>query len=185
MVIMKITKITCLGDSLTWGFPFGPEYSWVHLSSKVLGLTMINRGVNGDTVEDLLSRFDRDVLKEKPSHLFIMAGTNDAAINLTLKQYQDKMLIMLAKTIITDIIPIIGLPIPSYDRWLERMMEKYRVWLREFAVLNKMDIIDFSPAMLTLRGEVNPDCYLDEVHPSKQGYVGMSKIFIEFCQKHI
>jgi lysophospholipase L1-like esterase len=41
------------------------------------GITVVNRGVGGDTVLDLEARLERDVLAERPDWLFVMIGIND------------------------------------------------------------------------------------------------------------
>ena len=64
--------IVCLGDSITYGFPFGPEASWVELSAKALGLNMINMGANGDTTRAMRRRFKRDVTGLDPAYVIIM-----------------------------------------------------------------------------------------------------------------
>ena len=71
-------KIVCLGDSLTYGFPYGPQASWVTYLSNAYGPGLCNAGVNGNTMEDMAARFDRDVLAKKPAMVVILGGTNDA-----------------------------------------------------------------------------------------------------------
>ncbi|MEO0651137.1 MAG: SGNH/GDSL hydrolase family protein [Planctomycetota bacterium] len=38
---------------------------------------IVNRGIDGETVEDLERRWERDVINERPDHLFVMIGVND------------------------------------------------------------------------------------------------------------
>lgn len=42
-----------------------------------LDLDFINVGIDGETVEDLERRWERDVLGQEPDHLFLMIGVND------------------------------------------------------------------------------------------------------------
>ena len=70
--------IVAIGDSLTYGFPFSPRYSWVFAVGNSAGLTMINKGVCGETTEDMLRRFKRDVIELHPDHVIITGGSNDA-----------------------------------------------------------------------------------------------------------
>ncbi len=177
---MKSYKLVCLGDSITWGFPFGPEYSWVEISAQALGFPIINRGINGETAEDLLYRFGLDVLAHKPSHVFIMAGINDACMNISLESFQDKIFRMHTKAGSQGIIPILALPTPTGDDYLEYILKKYRQWLTEFALTSNTALVDFAPAMLLPDYTLNPDCFIDAVHPSKAGYRSMAVKFIEF-----
>ncbi len=78
-------SIVCLGDSITYGFPFGPEESWVALSAQALGLNMVNKGANGDTTRGMRRRFKRDVVSLNPAYVIIMGGANDAFMDIPRK----------------------------------------------------------------------------------------------------
>lgn len=180
---MSISKLVCLGDSITWGFPFGPNSSWVGLSAKDLGINIVNSGINGDTGHDLLVRLDRDVFLHNPSHVIFMVGTNDASINVSLESYQDTIMKLHAILIGRGIAPIIGMPIPAMDKWLEYTLEKYRIWLTSFCRENHAVLIDFSEAFLTLEGAIKHECFSDEVHPSRLGYQRMANVFTDFMKR--
>jgi lysophospholipase L1-like esterase len=79
--------IVTFGDSNTQGANWGPRHyatseKWVNLLSNSLRgeYRVVNAGIGGETTEDARYRFERDVLERKPEYLFIMFGTNDAAI---------------------------------------------------------------------------------------------------------
>ncbi|MBU7005359.1 GDSL-type esterase/lipase family protein [Phosphitispora fastidiosa] len=183
--IVNSNKMVCLGDSITWGYPYGPEYSWVALAETALGTPMINKGINGETALDLWRRFARDVISNVPSHVFIMAGTNDASIGVSLEEFKRSILQMTAGAWEKEIRPVLGLPIPSSDRFLENNLQKYRQWLTEYSETSGVLVVDFSPAMTDLSGQINYGCYNDEVHPSKAGYRAMAGVFSEFYQNVI
>lgn len=68
-------KIVFLGDSLTWG---GYGGNFVAEVTKLLPQhQIINAGIGGNTVHNLLNRVD-DVLSEEPDGIFVMVGGNDA-----------------------------------------------------------------------------------------------------------
>lgn len=182
---MRNVSLVCLGDSITWGFPYGPHCSWVEISQKALGLSMINRGINGDTAEDLLERFNSDVLDLKPSHVTIMVGTNDATMGMTLEEYSRCIQTMCLDAAKADISAIIALPVPSADRWLEYTLDKYRHWLRNYADKNKVPLLDFCPGMKMPDGSINMEFYVDEVHPNKKGYEAMAERFTDFARKFL
>ena len=182
---MKINKMVCLGDSITWGFPFGPQYSWVDLASRTLDFPMINRGINGDTADDLLERFSKDVALKVPSHVFIMVGTNDASIGVSADAFLKTIHQLHSCTLLHRVTPIFGQPVPSFDRWLEARLEKYRRGLSDFTAGKAIGLVDFSPAMLLPDGSVNRNCFTDEVHPSKTGYRMMAGLFVDFCRKYL
>lgn len=69
-------KIVCFGDSLTWG-GYGGDYV-SELAALMPEHTFINAGQGGNTVVNLLRRFEADVLSHEPDGVFIMIGGNDA-----------------------------------------------------------------------------------------------------------
>lgn len=180
---MNTTSLVCLGDSITWGYPYGPQYSWVEISRKVLGLNMINRGINGDTSHDLGNRFNKDVLNLNPTHVLIMVGTNDVSIGVSLGEFTGFIQKMYSQAESHNIQVIMGLPIPSTDKWLEYGLEKYRHWLRSFASDQNLGLVDFSNVMKLDTSNINPDCYSDDVHPSLAGYQAMAGQFVEWAKK--
>ena len=94
MLLQEGTRLVMIGDSITdcnraydampagWG-SFGDGY--VNLVNACLtGLApeqkvmVINKGISGNTILDLQSRWDEDVLALKPDWVSIMIGVNDA-----------------------------------------------------------------------------------------------------------
>ncbi len=72
-------RIACFGDSLT-------SHGWWLIEAErllnkrfpALDLTMLNVGVGGDTLHGALRRFDWDVPRYRPTHVFIGFGANDS-----------------------------------------------------------------------------------------------------------
>ncbi|MFN8527985.1 MAG: GDSL-type esterase/lipase family protein [Anaerolineae bacterium] len=69
-------KIVFLGDSLTWG-GYGGNFVEA-LAALMPEHTLINAGEGGNTVINLLRRWERDVLPHEPDAVFVMVGGNDA-----------------------------------------------------------------------------------------------------------
>ncbi|MDH7480067.1 MAG: SGNH/GDSL hydrolase family protein [Syntrophomonadaceae bacterium] len=169
-------KVVCLGDSITWGFPYGPEYSWVHLVSKRYGLEMINRGINGDTTEGMLLRFKLQVASQNPSHVVILGGANDIIIRESLDRIQYNLEKMVEESQIHGITPVMGLPIPLGWAEPERRMSRLRRWIREYVEKRGISLIDFASAFfLPETGEIRYDLLLDGGHPTTQGYAAMAE----------
>jgi lysophospholipase L1-like esterase len=69
-------KLVCFGDSLTAGVYGG---SYVNALRRLRpDWHVLNAGVGGDTVLNLLARLDEAVLAEGPDGVFVMIGGNDA-----------------------------------------------------------------------------------------------------------
>ncbi len=68
-------KLVFLGDSLTWG-GYGGRYL-DEAARRLPAYTLVNAGVGGDTVLNLLARLDA-ALALQPDGAFVMIGGNDA-----------------------------------------------------------------------------------------------------------
>jgi len=70
--------VVVIGDSLSVGVGADrPEEGYVALLEKRLGIKIVNKGISGNTTEDGLARFEKDVLAEKPALVIIELGGND------------------------------------------------------------------------------------------------------------
>lgn len=69
-------KIVCFGDSLT-EIGYGVSY-FQELVRLMPEHELLNAGVGGNTVINLLRRVDEDVLSHQPDGVFLMVGGNDA-----------------------------------------------------------------------------------------------------------
>lgn len=79
-------RLLFLGDSITdcdrREEPEGLGHGYVRLVAESLratepGARVINRGISGDRVRDLVARFDADCLEHRPDLVTIFAGVND------------------------------------------------------------------------------------------------------------
>lgn len=180
----------CLGDSITYGYPFGPGFSWVNQLCRKTGLRLVNKGINGDTNHDLLRRFKKDVISCAPTHVHILSGINDAWLGLDQTASQKCIREMISASISHDIIPVIGLTTPictnptggecffpfgmeKIQDWLSR----YREWLRQYTSTHDIPLIDYyKPLTLPERGEGDPRFFYDECHLNELGYDIMAKV---------
>lgn len=78
-------KIVCLGDSITGQPNLAAYMKWSFIlecmadAAKGPGaVTVLNRGIGGDTTAGALKRLQGDVLDEKPDVVVILLGGNDA-----------------------------------------------------------------------------------------------------------
>ncbi len=74
----KGSTIVALGDSLTEGVGAStPENSYVGVLERRLNITIVNRGVAGNTTADALARIDTEVTPLHPDIVIILLGGND------------------------------------------------------------------------------------------------------------
>lgn len=170
-------KVICLGDSITYGFPFGPGFSWVKLAGDRLPFEFINEGVNGDTLGDMLRRAPSVFRKYHAGAVILLGGTNDAYIGKPTMQAAADMRQLVTMAGNNGLSVFIGMPIPSLEDYIEDKLIQYRQQYRQIAENFGCSTIDFYSAFFG-SSSVTPDRKLfhDTVHPSREGYKQMSDI---------
>lgn len=175
-------KVVCLGDSITYGYPFGPQASWVRICSESLQLKMLNKGINGDTAGQMRRRLRSDALSYNPAYLIVLGGINDAWVGVTFKDFKENVTTIIGETFLNGACPVLGVtsPInvigmagfPQDDIvGLTSDLEAYRDWIREYAASERLPVIDFYTPLLDQKtGKANPSYFVDEGHPNEEGY---------------
>lgn len=69
--------VACFGDSLIFGFPYGPKESWIAEVEAETGVTMLNYGVCGDCCDDIVYRLKNMYLPEQVEAVLFWGGAND------------------------------------------------------------------------------------------------------------
>lgn len=174
-------KIVAIGDSITYGYPYEPALSWLNLAAERLNIDYKNQGINGNTTDGMLQRFDRNVLRYKPSHVIIMGGTNDAYSQAAAGQVIHNIREMAELAVQEGVIPVLGLPIPCNDVAEEKLLDQYRAEMRQYAREHHIEIIDFHKAMVDASGaNIKAGLYCDDVHPNTTGYEVMAGVAARF-----
>ncbi|MFZ3372010.1 MAG: GDSL-type esterase/lipase family protein [Desulfitobacteriaceae bacterium] len=165
---MVNTKIVTLGDSFTFGYPAGQDYSWTKRLEKVLNQPVVNKGKVGQTTQDLLRRFDKDVIQEKPGRVIIFAGTGDALRGGSLQKYQVNIQALVAEARFNKITPILALPLP-YPGTQEKI-KAMRAWELGFAQTEKLVLLNFDSVLFDANGKFLSNLSGDRTYPSVKGY---------------
>ncbi|UNC91881.1 GDSL-type esterase/lipase family protein [Candidatus Contubernalis alkaliaceticus] len=169
-------KIVALGDSITYGFPYSPQESWVAMAGDILNMQIINQGDCGDTTSFMLYRFFQSVVHYKPTHVIIMGGVNDAFSNISPGTVGENIIKMCNHAEEAKIRPIIGLPTPVNEKPYEHILALYRERMSIFAEERGIKIIDFYRSILDPEtGGIQSDYHVDGVHPSLYGYEAMTQ----------
>ncbi|HHY59497.1 MAG TPA: GDSL family lipase [Clostridia bacterium] len=185
--------IVCLGDSITYGYPYGPTSSWVHLAQAAFTGELVNKGQNGDTTGDMLARFDEDVIALAPTDVVVLGGTNDAWYQTPPATVQKNIAAMFALARRHRIRFHLGLPIPINKHAVndpdlpgtlaaEPYLDSYRAWMQSYAREQNINIIDFYTPMRGKDGAGNPAYFVDACHPNRQGYEIMATTMIGYLQ---
>lgn len=171
---MKEMKIVCLGDSITYGWPWGPEVSWTTMLGNIIDGEVINRGIPGNTTSQMMERFDKAVLKTNPTHLIIMGGINDIVWQESFDRIVWNLRTMAEKAADHNIKVIFGMPTVVDDEYIEKLTQRIRNWIREYSNQQAIPVIDFDRAFYGQNGEILTELLnADGAHPTKEGYKAM------------
>lgn len=165
------TKIVCLGDSFTIGYPGKNSDAWPQRVAEVLHIEVVNAGKVSQNTSDLLDRFEKDVVAAKPGTVVIFAGMGDALRGKTLEEYQNNIKALVAKAESNQIKPVLALPIPF--RGTENLYTAYRAWEITYAQENKITMIDFTKVLFDSEGVILEKYSDDGKYPNKSGYAVM------------
>ncbi|MCG1024874.1 GDSL-type esterase/lipase family protein [Dehalobacter sp.] len=165
------TKMVCLGDSFTYGYPGEPSNSWPQQLADVLKVEVVNAGQTYQNASSLLQRFEEDVIAEKPGTVIIFAGVGDAIRGTPLEEYQNNIKAMVEKATANQIKPVLVLPIPFPDT--DELYEKYREWETAYAQEQKMKMLDFKGVLFGDGDEILKKYSDDGRYPNKDGYQAM------------
>lgn len=188
-------KIVCIGDSITYGYSLNREDTWTYICQAKTGFEIINKGINGDTIIGMLSRFDRDVIKEKPDIIFIMGGSNDIFLSNSYVNIKSSLASMIQQSFTNGILPIIATPIPFYIETISdiyknfidfydciNIFQNYRYWIFEYSNLFNINLIDYYSIFIEYFLNNNLDYkeyYLDGLHLNRKGNELFSEIFCD------
>lgn len=182
---VKRFKVVCLGDSITYGYPDGPDFSWVEVVRRELGYQMVNRGISGETTGEMLQRYATDVLIEEPAYLIFAGGHNDGWRGVPVENACGNIMRVCQLAQQDGICPILVLPSPlnieqmlqsfegSYEEAVDynNKLDQIRKWIGQYAKEQGLLTLDFYSALLdTKTGQGDTHYLLDGGHPNHAGY---------------
>ena len=151
--------------------------------AQELKCQVLNQGICGDFTSGMRERFHRDVLEHAPSHVIILGGANDAYEQIHLETVGANFIAMVELCEEHAIIPIFGLPTPCLFPKEEKFLKEYRNWLKHYADEKNIMVVDFnSPFLDRILSGQGAQLFVDEVHPSIEGYALMGEVAVQ-CLK--
>lgn len=187
-------RVIFMGDSITdW---------WVKPESGGFfpGKPYIDRGISGQTTQQMLVRFRPDVIALKPKAVVILAGTNDLAVGNDLavkaggtdilRAIKDNLTSMaeLARANGIRIVLASLLPVHDYGKDKEgksiiqslrrrpNQIKALNDWMRTYATENGLTFLDYHAAMVDEKGFLRGELSNDGLHPNEKGYAVMSPL---------
>jgi lysophospholipase L1-like esterase len=143
--------------------------------------TVLNRGVNGQRSDEILARFESDVLSESPYCVVVLAGVNDVYQGAPLEFTKKNLLRMYEKAIAAKIVVVAATVLP-YNTASTREAGAIRDlnnWIAYTA--NRLGIL-FCDTNLAVRDPRNKDRLFrtpDGLHPDVSGYCKMGRALAE------
>ena len=191
-----------LGDSMTAGFMSphrysGPRYYPYTAVLETLmraglssccgfNVVVVNKGVNGDSSDGMLERFDRSVAREEPDYVILWAGINDLYVGASpehvaanISELTEMTRLMGAEPIVCAVTPVEGSP------YLNERIRALNALIREHCAAEELLYVDLHSAT------ANPDQRLDTrysddgVHLSQEGYTVVAETLYREAVKGI
>lgn len=147
--------VVFLGDSIT------EAVQWHELFPAI---SARNRGIGGDTVEEIESRLD-PIVRGHPRKLFLMAGTNDVRLRVPLDQSMaayDRMLDRLRRESPETEVFVEGV-LPRNERYAPRI-RAFNARLEAVAARHGAIWLDWFDAFADERGVIRPAYSNDDLH---------------------
>ncbi|MGC8549798.1 MAG: SGNH/GDSL hydrolase family protein [Acidobacteriaceae bacterium] len=173
-------RVVFMGDSITdiWGRMKGTGKFFP-------GKPYVNRGISGQTTEQMLLRFQQDVVDLHPAAVLILAGTNDIAGNTgpetdTMIENDFRSMTQIARA--NHIKVIIASITPAADFWWRPDVDpihRIRVmnaWLSQFCKRHHYPFVDYYNAMAQPDGAMKTGLTFDGVHPNAKGFAIMAPL---------
>ncbi|MCG6552889.1 MAG: GDSL-type esterase/lipase family protein [Candidatus Magnetominusculus sp. LBB02] len=178
---MSKLTIVAFGDSLTVGFqsptmdePWYQETPYTDfLNAKIGGKAeFILKGISGELTEDMLRRYNADVILHKPDYVIILGGTNDLGWSVELSVIMSNLYYMYKTALDAGIIPV-AVSVPSlrgYDPLIAPRVVLNRMIKENAKGLNIPFADYFTASCESPVQRLAPEYSNDGLHLSTEGY---------------
>jgi lysophospholipase L1-like esterase len=140
---------------------------------------IINTAISGQTSLNILNDFEQRIARFHPDVVFLMVGTNDAAVknNITVKQFEDNVQQLIDKIRTLHAVPVLLTPntIITEKAPERQSLVYYVVKIREIAEKNNVILVDnwriwYSDLPDKYLGGIFKELLNDPLHPNGQGH---------------
>jgi len=176
-------RVVFMGDSITDNWRLN-EYFPDH--------DFINRGISGQTTDQMLGRFEADVVQLHPVAVVIFGGTNDlyrripvAAVENNIRAMTELAQFNGIRVLIATLLPVSDYHKdrdPSYERSPWRPPTEIRElnrWIQSFCASREFTFVDYYSDVVDAAGFIKPDLSDDGLHPNSQGYRIMAPVVLK------
>lgn len=167
-------RVVFLGDSITdyWGRRHGVFFP---------GKPYFNRGIGGQTSDQMLLRFQADVVALRPYAVVIEGGGNDLRLGATDEEIEAQLtsLTQLAsangiRVVLASLTPVCDCFVPrTPSRPLSRLLAINR-WIWQYSQRHGYVYLDYWTPLADSQGMMRREYTIDGVHPNDAGYAPMA-----------
>jgi acyl-CoA thioesterase-1 len=183
------------GDSLTFGYrsptwedenPLPTPYTAFlearaermlkQIGTSGLVVEFVNRGVVGELTEDMLKRFDRDVVRLRPDVVIVLGGSNDLGWGLD-PHIVAKNLVQMVDGALAHGIQPVACTVPSvlgFDEGIHPRLQLNGL-IKEYSAERRVVCVDLFSATSDSAGRLKTDYSNDGLHLSAAGYEAMGE----------
>lgn len=209
-VTHKGPKAVFIGDSITWQWglvsrklkesqkviiPTDPKPEWMSISGNEVTITWhasfftsngyVDKGVSGERTDEMLKRYQSDVLSQDPFCVVIMGGTNDLAQGYSKDQIMENIKSMAEQAAAAKMKVVLCSVTPcnmTYSKLTPHEKGTHIVALnkkiKEYAAQKGFTYCDYYPALVAEDGYSLKEeyCLYDRLHPNPDAYTVMEEI---------
>jgi len=207
-MLKKGEKIVFIGDSITdcgrarpiaeGRNSLGNGYvslinAYIEAFHPSLKIRIFNAGISGNTVRDLKTRWESDLISISPNWASIMIGINDVwrqfdnpariDLHVPLKEYTETLDELVFKTQSKGIKIILMTPYfiePNKAEPMRKMMDEYGMAVAKIAKRRKTLFVNTQAAFDKVLKDLHPMVLAwDRVHPGLNGHMIIAKAFLD------
>ncbi len=172
-------RVIFYGDSITdvWPTAYAAQF--------FPGKSYLGRGITGQSTDQMLWRFQQDVINLHPSTVVILGGSNDVVLTerkIPFKQTTANIQSMVElgqrhhiRVILCSLPPVSHYPEPKQAHFSEEIRTINR-WLKAYAASQNITYVDYYNAMVDETGTMKNSLSVDGLHPNATGYSVMEPL---------
>lgn len=165
--------ILAFGDSLTYGTGANKTQSYPAVLEQLTGLTVINKGIPGETTGEGLKRLSSVLLQHQPDLVILCHGGNDILRRLDKTQLASNLeqMVKTIKASGADVV-IVGVPMFNFGLAVPKL---YPDLAEKYQLANDM--------MLLADIISQPSLKSDQIHPNAEGYLIFGQRIFKLLQQ--